>query len=64
MKAAFAKVDITPPVGVKKTGWMMDLTGEVILDPLHARIAIVEADEQCVALISLDVLSVLLDGHP
>lgn len=58
MKAGFAEIDITPPVGTRKIGWLKYLTGEEILDPLFARIAVFENAGEGVGLIQLDTLSV------
>jgi len=59
MKAGFAEIDITPPPGTKKGGWMQDLEAKTFLDPLFARVAIFQ-DKSGVktAFIQLDTLSV------
>lgn len=57
-QAGFAKIDITPPLGVQKMGWMADLPAETILDPLHARVAVFENQSERCAIFSLDVLSI------
>ncbi len=58
MKAGFAQTDITPPTGTKKIGWMKDLKGEVILDPLMASAAVFEKNGEKIGFIQLDTLSV------
>lgn len=56
-QAGFARVDITPPLGVQKMGWMADLPTETILDPLHARVVVLANQSERIAIFSLDVLS-------
>ena len=58
MKTGFAEIDITPPVGTRKIGWLKHLVGEEILDPLFARIAVFENAGRGVGLIQLDTLSI------
>ena len=58
LQAGFATVDITPAVGTHKIGWIIELKGERVLDPLYARVAIFAAGRQRVAVIALDTLSV------
>lgn len=57
-KAGFAEIDITPPEGTKKGGWMEDLEAHTFLDPLFARTAIFESEENKIAFIQLDLLSI------
>jgi neutral ceramidase len=56
--AGFAAIDITPEPGGKKIGWMADITIESILNPIAARAAVFEAENDSVGLISLDLLAV------
>jgi len=59
MKAGFAEIDITPPPGTKKGGWMEDLEAKTFLDHLFARVAIFQDESGGkVAFIQLDTLSV------
>ena len=58
MRAGFAEVDITPPVGTHKIGWLRDIVSEEVMDPLSARIAVLEADDVTLAWIQLDTLSI------
>jgi len=59
MKAGFAEIDITPPPGTKKGGWMEDLEAKTFLDPLFARVAIFQDKSGGkAAFIQLDTLSV------
>lgn len=56
MKAGVAKVDITPPLGTKMWGYFNRLKGaEGILDPLYARVLVLEADDQRLAYVDLDL---------
>lgn len=59
IQAGFAEIDITPPIGTKKGGWMEDLEAKTFLDPLFARIAIFQDKSGGkAAFIQLDTLSV------
>ena len=59
MRAGFARVDITPPPGTRKIGWLKEIIGERALDPLWARAAVVEdVAGGRVGIVVLDVLSV------
>lgn len=58
MKAGFAEIDITPPPGTKKGGWMEDLEALIFLDPLFAKIALFDNGAEKIAFIQLDLLSV------
>jgi len=44
LQVGFAEVDITPPVGTHKIGWLRDLVSDHVLDPLFARAAVLEDD--------------------
>jgi len=56
MKAGVAKVDITPPVGVQMWGYFNRLKGaEDALDPLDARVLVLEAGDQRLAYVDLDL---------
>jgi hypothetical protein len=57
-KAGFAEIDITPPPGTKKGGWMEDLSAEIFLDPLFARVAVFENGNEKIAFVQLDLLSI------
>ena len=58
MHAGFAEIDITPPVGTHKIGWIKDIVSDQVLDPLYARVAIFENGDERVAFIQLDTLSI------
>jgi len=58
MRAAFYEIDITPKPGIEKIGWLQPLKGEVILDPLFARMAVFENKGKQIGFIQLDTLSV------
>jgi neutral ceramidase len=56
MKAGVAKVDITPPLGTKMWGYFNRLKGaEGILDPLYARVLVLEAGDTRLAYVDLDL---------
>jgi len=55
MKAGVAKVDITPPAGVQMWGYFDRLAGaQGTLDPLYARVLVLEVGEKRLALVDLD----------
>ena len=58
MKAAFAENDITPPLGTAKIGWLKKIVPTRVVDPLFARVAILESGRGRLAFISLDTLFV------
>ena len=58
LKANFAEVDITPPLGILKIGWKKEIVSDKILDPLFARAAVIESGGERIAFIQLDTLSV------
>src|SRR5438093_7285378 len=56
LKAGVAKVDITPPTGVLMWGYFDRLTpSKATLDPLYARVLVLEAGETRLALVALDL---------
>ncbi|HET9177419.1 MAG TPA: neutral/alkaline non-lysosomal ceramidase N-terminal domain-containing protein [Terriglobia bacterium] len=56
MKAGVARVDITPPAGVQMWGYFNRLKGaEGVIDPLYARVLVLEAGEQRLAYVDLDL---------
>ncbi|MBI2302092.1 MAG: neutral/alkaline non-lysosomal ceramidase N-terminal domain-containing protein [Armatimonadetes bacterium] len=58
LRAGFAQVDITPPLGTHIIGWLRAVVGEQVLDPLYARVAVLESGGQTIAFVQLDTLSV------
>ena len=58
MRAGFAEVDITPPLGSHKIGWLKEIVADTVLDPLSARIAVFESCGERIGFIQLDTLSV------
>jgi len=58
LKAGFAEIDITPPVGTHIIGYIVDVVSSKVLDPLFARVAVFEAESGSLAFIQLDTLSV------
>ena len=56
MNAGVARVDITPPLGIHMWGYFDRLKGaEGILDPLYARVLVLEAGDQKLAYVDLDL---------
>ncbi len=58
VRAGFAEVEITPPVGTHKIGWLIDLVSDQVLDPLYARAAVFDNGHERVGFIQLDTLSI------
>ena len=58
IRAGFAEVDITPPVGTHKIGWLRDIVTDIVLDPLYARIAVLTCQDRTIAFVQLDTLSI------
>jgi len=58
LQAAFAQVDITPPIGTKKIGWLREIVADSVLDPLFARVAVIESGESRIAFVQLDTLCI------
>ena len=56
--AALTEVDITPEVPIEKAGWLHRVMGEKILDPIYARVLILESNGVRIGFVSLDLLSV------
>jgi Neutral/alkaline non-lysosomal ceramidase, N-terminal len=56
MKGGVARVDITPPAGVQMWGYFNRLKGaEGTIDPLFARVLVLEAGDQRLAYVDLDL---------
>jgi hypothetical protein len=58
LHAGFAEVDITPPLGTHKIGWLIDYVAETVIDPLYARAAVFTCGDGQIAFIQLDTLSI------
>ena len=56
LQAGFAEVDITPPVGTHKIGWLKDIVSTEVHDPLSARVAVFRTPQEQVAFVQLDTL--------
>ena len=56
MRAGFAEVDITPPPGTRKIGWIKVIISDHVLDPLFARAAVFESDGTRLGVVQLDTL--------
>jgi len=57
MKAGFREIDITPPLGTQKIGWIKKVESGCVIDPICARIAIFDAGNERIAFVQLDTLS-------
>jgi hypothetical protein len=58
LRAGFAEMDITPPLGTPIIGWLAVVRSREALDPLYARAAVFESDRARIAFIQLDTLSI------
>ena len=56
--AGFAEVEITPPLGTHKIGWLKEIVGAEVLSPLYARVAVFKTGTDSVAFVQLDTLFV------
>jgi len=61
LKVGFAEVDITPPPGTHKIGWLKTIVSDSCLDPLFARAAVFDSGEERLAFLQLDTLFVAAD---
>ena len=61
MRAGFAEVDITPPLGIYKMGWKRLIVADAVLDPLYARVAVIESGDRRAAFVQLDTAVVERD---
>jgi hypothetical protein len=58
LHAGAAQIGITPPVGVSLAGSLTDRISTQILDPLHARVIVLEAGSTRVAYVLLDLIAI------
>src|SRR5437764_5142856 len=58
LRAAFSEIDITPALPCEKPGWIVKILATAVDDPLYARVMVLDDQKTCVAIVSLDVLSV------
>ena len=56
IRVGFAEVDITPPLGTYKIGWLKKIVSERVASPLMARVAVFETAEAQIAVVQLDTL--------
>lgn len=57
-RAGLAEIDITPPLGTRKIGWLKEIVADTVLDPLFARAAVFESEGSRIGFIQLDTLCV------
>ena len=56
LQAGFAEIEITPPIGTHKIGWLKDIVGDQVADPLFARAAVFSCDGVRLAFLQCDTL--------
>jgi len=56
LQAGFAEIEITPPVGTHKIGWLRKIVSTEVLSPLYARVAVFRTAAESVAVVQLDTL--------
>jgi hypothetical protein len=61
LSAGFSEVDISPPLGTRKIGWIKELVIDHVADPILARIATLRTGSGEIAFIDLDLLAVEAD---
>ena len=55
-KAGFAEINITPPVGTHKIGWIKDIISTHVLDPLFTRPAVFQNEPDILANATISLL--------
>ncbi|MCZ7646456.1 MAG: hypothetical protein M5U26_14420 [Planctomycetota bacterium] len=58
MRAGFAEIEITPPLGTQVAGWIKPILATEILDPLHVRAAVFESGGVRLGIVSMDTTRV------
>lgn len=61
LRAGFARVDITPPLGIHINGYFIDRYAEKILDPLEINCLALECETTRIALIAVDNMGIHRD---
>ncbi len=61
LQAGFSEIDITPPIGVEKIGWLKVIVSDEVLSPLFARVAIFRSAQTQIAFVQLDTLFIAWD---
>ncbi len=58
MRTGCAEIEITPPLGTQKIGWLKVIVPERVVDPLFARAMIFEGEDDSIGIIQVDTLSI------
>lgn len=58
LRAGFAEIDISPPMGTLKVGWIQKIEIDTLLDPIFGRVAVFESEDTSIAFVQLDVICV------
>lgn len=58
LNAGFAQIDVTPPPGTAKIGWLRLVTINRIADPIFARVAVFRTPARSIGFVQLDTLCV------
>jgi len=58
LRAGFARLDITPPLGTPMAGYYHERGADGVLDPLHCRALVLDSEGNRIVLVSLDLISV------
>lgn len=61
LNVGFSKVEITPPLGTQKIGFKRVILSDHVIDPLFARVAVIESGVDRVAFVQLDTACILWD---
>lgn len=59
LRVGFSETEITPPLGTHKIGFKRVIVSDHVLDPLYARIAVIESHGSFVGFVQLDTCCVL-----
>ena len=66
LKTGFARLDVTPPLGINLAGYFFERPAEDILDPLYASATAFESESARAVVLSVDNLginAVILDAY-
>ncbi|NLB55804.1 MAG: hypothetical protein GX811_08595, partial [Lentisphaerae bacterium] len=61
VRASFVVTDVTPEIGMDIPGLFGPRVSTGVLDPLQARVCVIESGEKIVALIGVDAVSIRTD---
>ena len=63
LKAGFARIDVTPPLGADLSGYFYRRTAKGIRDPLYVNALAIGNETETVVLMAIDYIGIKLDHH-